>query len=190
MVERRLSAVREDEVVAVEMTRPSRVARLVARAPSVTRRAVGGVCVVALLGSAACGDSDSSGSPDWSPGAASATLTLDDGIAVSFADGTCEAGTTERGSDSFVLSVGEPGADGEGVLVRIGLDLSGGATMAGDGSGHGVQVDHGGGRWGLAEGSTALRFDDDLTGGTIDVAGVAILGQDPDPREGTITFTC
>jgi hypothetical protein len=70
------------------------------------------------------------------------------------------------------------------------LLLKGGAAVAGDGSGRGVQVDHGGGRWGLAEGPTALRFNDDLTGGTIDVVGVATLGQDPDPRTGTVDFTC
>jgi hypothetical protein len=135
-----------------------------------------------------CGGGSSTG--DWEPGAARAVLSLDDGTAVTFEAGTCERGSTSTGSDSFVLGVGEIGADGEGVSVRIGLELSGGATFAGDGSGNGVQVDHDGGRWGLAEGPEALRFNDDLTGGTVDLAGIGTLGEDPDPRSGTVDFTC
>ena len=75
-----------------------------------------------LLMVAACGDGASP--PEWEPGAASAAVMLDDGTTVTFTGGTCEAGETSTGSDSFVLRIGEPGADGEGLSVRIGLDLA------------------------------------------------------------------
>ncbi len=135
-----------------------------------------------------CGGDDATA--EWRVGSATAELSLDDGSAVTFEGGTCEKGSLSSGNDSFVLSVGEIGANGEGASIRIGLELSGGATFAGDGSGSGVQVDHGGGRWGLAEGSDALRFEDDLSGGMVDLIAIKTLGENPDPRSGALEFTC
>jgi hypothetical protein len=142
------------------------------------------------LGLAATGCGGDGSSVEWEAGSAAAVLSLDDGTVVTFEGGTCQRGTTSTGSDSFRLGVGEPGADGEGVLINIGLELSGGATFAGDGSGNGVQVDHAGGRWGLGTGTEALTFDDDLGGGTVDLMGISTLGADADPRSGTVVFTC
>lgn len=152
------------------------------------RKAAISIVGAAVLLAAACGGGTSTA--DWDPGAASAVLSLDDGTVVTFEGGACERDSLSSGRDSFVLGVGEPGAGGEGVSIGIGLELTGGATFAGDGTGNGVQVDHDGGRWGLAEGPDALRFDDDLSGGTVDLVGIRTLGEDPDPRSGTIEFTC
>ena len=137
---------------------------------------------------AGCGSGDAAAG--WEAGAAVATISLDDGTSTTFQGGTCIAGTLEGGRDSFRLEVGEPGGNGEGVLVNLGLDLAGGATVAGDGSGNGVQVDHAGGRWGLAEGPESFRLSDDLSGGTADLMGLRTLGADADPRSGTLEFTC
>ena len=130
------------------------------------------------------------GAVDWSPGSAVAVLSLDDGTSVTFEGGTCERGSLDSGRDSYHLNVGEPGADGDDAIIGLGVELAGGATVAGDGSGNGVQVDHGGGRWGLASGPSARRFDDDLGGGTVELMGIKTLGEDADPRGGTLQFTC
>ncbi len=151
---------------------------------------VGGISVVVALALAATGCGGDESTADWEAGVADALLSLDDGTVVRFEGATCQRGSTSEGSDSFRLSAGELGAGGEGVLIIIGLELTGGATFAGDGSGNGVQVDHAGGRWGLAEGSQALSFDDDLGGGTVDLMGIDTLGNAPDPRSGTVQFTC
>lgn len=131
------------------------------------------------------GGSAATDETSWETGAATAILEVDGADLAMFSGGTCERGRTSTGSDSFRLKVGEPGKDGEGISVGIGLDLVPGATFPGDGSGNGVQVDHGGRRWGLAAGVDAIAFNDDLSGGSIQVADEA------DKSDiGAVRFTC
>jgi hypothetical protein len=126
----------------------------------------------------------------WSPASASAELFVVDGTRRQYVGGTCERGSTDRDTDYFVLSVGRP-SRGDAASIDIELDeLTGGAVFAGDGSGDGVLVQYDGRRWGLARNPHAIRFDEELNGGSVRLVELDGAGN---PREGnwaTLDFRC
>ena len=140
---------------------------------------------------AACGGGDetpeatgSDAAPAWEEGGATVTLEVDGATVATFDDGICQRGRASSGIDSFRLRAGEPGANGEGIIVGIVLELGPGATFDGDETGNGVQVDHASVRWQLRNTAAAVRFDEDLRGGTI------LLVEEDGTTEAEAIFEC